>query len=355
MYQGKNFGEVLSTIQTQSKLKHDFLVPGSYMKMDPFSNNLTFSSSQKEVSFVPNKTFHGQMSDALGIPRKYYDKMLSEEKNLLAVNTNTWLGKDKRNFLVRTLANQENSSLTGRAFLSDRYRRIDNPEVVTHLLPSIMGIDGIQVMSCNISDDYLYIKIVNKKVEGEVVVGDCVQAGIVISNSEVGLGSIMVQPLLYRLVCTNGMIINELGTKKYHVGKRIEEGEFGLFSDETIAADNEAFFLKLRDTALSALSQAGFNKALDILKEKAGIEITGKPKEVIELTQKQYGFTNEESDRILEHFLRDNDNSLYGLANAVTRTSQDVDSYQRATELESLGWDILTMPPSMLRTINAAA
>ena len=44
--------------------------------------------------------------------------------------------------------------------------------------------------------------------------------------------------------------------------------------------------------------------------------------------------------------------SLYGLSNAVTRMSADVESYDRATELESIGWDIITMEPEQWREIN---
>lgn len=45
---------------------------------------------------------------------------------------------------------------------------------------------------------------------------------------------------------------------------------------------------------------------------------------------------------------------LYGLANAVTRHSQDVKSYDRATELEAAGWSILNMSPSLWRQLNTA-
>jgi hypothetical protein len=37
-----------------------------------------------------------------------------------------------------------------------------------------------------------------------------------------------------------------------------------------------------------------------------------------------------------------NDNSAFGLINAVTKASQDIDDYNRATELERLGGEILT-------------
>lgn len=44
-----------------------------------------------------------------------------------------------------------------------------------------------------------------------------------------------------------------------------------------------------------------------------------------------------------------------GLANAVTRYSQDVPSYDRATDLEVIGYNILTMPQRQWKRINQMA
>ena len=46
----------------------------------------------------------------------------------------------------------------------------------------------------------------------------------------------------------------------------------------------------------------------------------------------------------MQHLIEGRDLTLYGLANAVTRYSQDVESYDRATDLESIGYNILSMP-----------
>ena len=43
---------------------------------------------------------------------------------------------------------------------------------------------------------------------------------------------------------------------------------------------------------------------------------------------------------------------VYGLSNAVTRTSQDVASYDRATTLEGIGWQVATMEPQQWKQIN---
>jgi len=47
------------------------------------------------------------------------------------------------------------------------------------------------------------------------------------------------------------------------------------------------------------------------------------------------------------------DLTLFGLANAVTEYSQQVKSYDRAAELERIGYDVMTMPRSTWKQINA--
>ena len=47
--------------------------------------------------------------------------------------------------------------------------------------------------------------------------------------------------------------------------------------------------------------------------------------------------------------------TLYGLSNAVTRYAQDVASYDRATHLEAMGYDIMTMPRRQWEHFNQIA
>ena len=53
-----------------------------------------------------------------------------------------------------------------------------------------------------------------------------------------------------------------------------------------------------------------------------------------------------------EYLIQDADYTLFGLANAVTRYSQDVESYDRATKLEEIGYSVMTMSPELFRRIN---
>ena len=199
-----------------------------------------------------------------------------------------------------------------------------------------------------------YIKIVFHLKRYEVVPGDWVEFGVIISNSEVGLGAVVIRPFLNRLVCTNGMVCNDFGERRHHVGRQAKavEDSFNLYSDEAIQAEDKAFLLKLQDVAKATLDESRYPLIVSRLQEGATMPITGKIPEVVELTAKEYGFNQTEQESILDFLIRGGDMSLYGLSNAVTRASQELESYDRATELESIGWDIVTMEPARWREMN---
>ena len=63
--------------------------------------------------------------------------------------------------------------------------------------------------------------------------------------------------------------------------------------------------------------------------------------QTVEVLADRYLLNQNERGSILRHFIMAGDCSQYGLINAVTRASQDVDDYGRATELERLGGELL--------------
>ena len=172
------------------------------------------------------------MGTYLNIPWKYYERMCQENIGLLAQNVNTWLQKGPEQRMIRTIDGR------ARAFLSNRYRRIDNIDIAQITLPIIEAMPDAIFESCNLSDDYMYIKVVNPRLTDEVVPGDIVQSGVVISNSETGQGAVCIQPLIYRLVCSNGMTVNEARAR----GKAVEGVVSAL--DQPL---KHAIALRLRD------------------------------------------------------------------------------------------------------------
>ena len=203
------------------------------------------------------------------------------------------------------------------------------------------------------TDSKMYIKVVNPRITAEIAKGDIVQAGLIITNSEVGHGSVSVRPLIYRLVCLNGMIAEDGSVRKYHVGRANEANEdFSIFRDETIEADDRAFLMKIQDAVSAAVNQARFTSIVSKLRESKEAKIEPPTvTRVVELTSKEYGISDRESQGVLGHLIAGGDLSLYGLANAVTRYAHDVESYDRSTELEATGYRIATMSPAIWRQI----
>ena len=351
MKTGRTLQDLAVELDRQAVARRDFVVTSDAMQMEDgaelFSLHRPLESGMREVTpFTMSDLFHRQLGASLGIPAKYYDKMREEYPELLTRNVNGWFGHEPSKHTIRTLDG------TARAFLSDRYRRIDNYDIAKATLPVIGEMPEAKVESCEVTDNRMYIKVVNPRLEAEVQKGDIVQAGIMISNSEVGLGSVTVMPLVYRLVCLNGMIVNDLGQRKYHIGRENAEA-WELFSDETLQADDAAFMLKLADIVRTAVDEARFGMVVDKLREAAAVQITAHIPQVVELTSRQYGFSKTEETDILQHLITGGDLSLYGLSSAVTRASQDVPDYDRATALESAGWQIVTMPREVWQGINA--
>jgi len=352
MKTGRTLQDLAAELDRQTNLKRDFIVSSEAMFMEDgaelFSLTRMLDSGMREVEpFNMSGLFHRQLGAALDIPAKYYDKMRGDFPDLLTRNVNGWFTHSPSKHTIRTLDG------TARAFLSDRYRRIDNYDIAKAALPVIGEMPGAKVESCEVTETRMYIKVVNPRLEAEVTKGDIVQAGIVISNSEVGLGSVSVMPLVFRLVCLNGMIINDMGQRKYHIGRENEEA-WELFSDETLQADDNAFMLKLADIVRTAVDEARFAMLVDKLREAAETKITAHIPDVVELTARQFGFTKPEETDILQHLITGGDLSLWGLSSAVTRASRDVDDYDRATALESAGWSIATMPAEIWRSVNTA-
>ena len=344
--------EVLTELKRQNESKHDYISPAGSISLWDDGQTLSMRSSVSQELFGTTDLFHRQIGSALSIPAKYYDLMRTQKPELLAENVNSWLKSREQNYMIRSM--DYGSGRVARAFLSDRYRRIDNMEVASAILPLFAGKEEMEVISCEVTMSRLYLKILNKRLEAEVVPGDFVQAGVVISNSEVGLGAVSVQPLVYRLVCSNGMVCNEFDERKAHVGRAAKglEDSFGIYTDETMEAEDRAFMLRLRDTTLAAIEEARFTQIVGRLQDSTHAKITGRIQDVVELTGKAYDLSQPEQDNILNYLISGGDLSLYGLSNAITRASQDVDSYDRATSLEGIGWQVATMEPARWKEIN---
>ena len=343
MKQGKTLQALGEELQRQRTVRKDFLADTRSLQMTTNGNGsllyMTVGKEQKE--FKVGELAHQQIASRLQIPYRYYQKMQREFPDLLDENVNGWFDQNPERRMVRTLDGHV------RAFLSDRYRRLDNLELCAAVLPVIQGMKGASIESCDVTETHMYLKVVNKKIKAEVAVGDVVQAGFVISNSEVGLGSLRVEPLVFRLVCKNGLICKDYSQKRYHVGRQAmasDEEAYELYSDETLRQDDKAFFMKVQDTVRCAVDEAKFMLTVDAMKRSMHIPLEHDPVKEVEVLADRFPLNQGERGNILRQLFLGKDLSRYGLANAVTAASKFCDSYERATDLERMGGELLALP-----------
>lgn len=244
MKQGKTLTELGRELERQRRVRKDFVADTRSLSFgsDGRKSVLTMTTANERQDFPVNDLAHQQIASRLGIPYRYYQRMQTEQPHLLDENVNTWFQQTPERRMVRIMDGHV------RAFLSDRYRRLDHLELCAAVLPVINEMKGVSIESCEVTETHLYLKVINKRLKAEVSVGDAVQAGFVISNSEVGVGSLKVEPLVYHLVCKNELICKDYAQKKYHVGRQVAGGEeaYEIYSDATLAQDDKAFFMKVQ-------------------------------------------------------------------------------------------------------------
>ena len=354
MKQGKtSIVELAEAIQNEADNKKDYISPSQLMHVHANGDlKISMRDANDDVLDMP-LTQHAsrQMAAKFGIPAKYFDRMLADAPDLLATNANHWLHKEPKDLMVRTLFGKV------RGIMSNRYQRIDNINIAEDLLPFLSVQDGLEIASCEVTEKKLYIKAVMHKMVSEIKKGDVVEAGLWISNSEIGCGQFEVAPFIHRLVCLNGMKVNDAKFGKRHVGARadVNDSTYSILSDETLRADDRAFMLKARDVVKAAFDEKIFEGHVNKLRDTTERKLEGNPVKAIEVLGATHGLLQGEQSSILRKLIEGCDTSQYGLLNAVTAYSQDVSDYDRASELEELGGKIVDLTEAEWKPIAMAA
>ena len=354
MKSGRSLVNLAQELERQLTTKRDLVLPSSLLQCRTDEGGdlkLIIDAKQGDGEYGVTELARRQLADKLKIPFTYFERMRTEQPVLLDRNVNTWLQSDDDRRMIRTLDGQV------RAVLSDRYRRLDNFDLAENVLPILQRLEGARFESVELTDTKMYLKVVTPRVEYEIAPGDVVQAGIVISNSEVGCGTLSVQPLVFRLVCRNGLIAPDRALRKTHVGRTLHQDDdpVSVFRDDTLAADDKAFFLKVRDVVEAAVSETTFRQVAQKMQKARDIRLTGDPVKAVEVLANRYTLNESERAGVLRHLIVEGDLSAYGLVNAVTHFSQGVEDYDRATEFEALGGKLIELPASEWKALAEAA
>lgn len=367
MKQGQSLQQIAAELERQSTSRKDYIAEQGAVEVKVVDGEVVVDGLNGDAKTIAPFA-HKQFADHLQIPARYYERMRAEQPQLLAANLNTWLQKDgNERRMFRTLDNRL------RAFLSPKFRPLDNYDLAQAILPVLFE-RKVDIVSAELTDTRFYIKGILPELSDELPEGQTWGLGhnntrsmvgrdgrlvsaIVISNSDVGAGSLRVEPSVFTTWCTNLAILMKAAMKKYHIGRSFEADEdLSVYRDETRQADDKAFFLKVKDVTLQAFSEDAFKAAIAQIREagKQPIAQEADLPKVVEVAVRRLALPESTGGDILKILARNGDLSKWGLSSAITQTANDLVDYETATQLERAGGQLLALPEAGWKEIAEA-
>lgn len=367
--------ELVDQVVAESKQKRDFVTSTQdniRMVQLPDSSELSIvllkegSTTLEQFGITDNA--HGQIASRLGIPKKYYDRLLVDHPDMVMQQVNQLFEREPASRMIRVLGDQV------RAFLSDRYRALDNDEVLVHTLPTLFGNDDgpsleTEVLGGNITENHMNIKVLftGDEMKREITRNTrngsprIISPGFRLTNSETGNGALKFQGFFFDSYCTNGCVfgVQELfGFSRNHLGSRlIGDSDYNIVSDETRKLQDQTIVAEIRDGIRAMASTQFVDEMSAKLIAAANTEKALNPTATVDLAVKELGLREGERESILETFLQDGDYSQWGLASAVTSVANDdkIATLERVNELEDIGAQILNLSMSKWNNYAVAA
>lgn len=304
---------------------------------------------------------HRQIAGRLQVPWKFYDRLLHDHPDMVIDNVNKLFEREPGTRLLRTMDGKL------RAFLSNRYKRIDNDSVLGSALPAIVKGDLETVLlSSQVTDRNLYVKVLLTGEEMKQEIGktrdgtpDIVQPGFILKNSEIGTGSLSLSAFFFRSFCHNGCVFGKTDAfefRRTHLGGTLIEGaNFEVLSDKSKQLEDETILSQVTDVMHAIATPEFVNQMGDKLRSlKEGTTIAN-PVPAIEVLAKEHNLTQGESAQVLQNLMEDRDYSRWGLVNAVTKVAniEEVD-YDRASDIELLGSRLIDITNAQWKNICEA-
>jgi hypothetical protein len=253
-----------------------------------------------------------EMCQRLDIPVKYFRRLSNEMRATVAnydinrLNGHSYLLRGKGDWV--------------RAFLSAGYVAYNNREIGQTVAELLGGIN-IFVKDFVLEETNMYLKIISEDIRD---VESGLKAGIMIGNSEVGMGSVSVEPFVFRKPCTNDLIVSQ--------EKSFRHAHIHLTQDELTRRMAEAI-------------SDGFRVASSLLEVflKSRDEPIEDPLEAIRKIAEARQFSQKLTDEVVSSYLVEPEANRFGLINAFTHAAQQLGPLQRI-EMERFAGTLLEAP-----------
>lgn len=358
MKRGMPLEELLQEVIRQNSVKRDFVTNTQdnvrMVPMPDFPNGVAVVLQKDGSSlerFEVTENAHRQIAGRLSIPWKFYFRMLTDHTDIVIDNVNKLFEREPSSRLFRTLDGKL------RAFLSDRYLRLDNQQVLEETLPAIVkGEFETKMLSSWVGDNMMDLKVLftddrfAQEITDKTRTGQTriVRPGFRMSNSETGMGSLNLDGFFYDGYCLNGCVFGKVDAfsfRRTHLGGRLIEGvDYEVLSDKSRELEDQVIISQVTDVMRSMANPEFAQKMGDKLRAAAATEDVKRPMAAVDVAIKELPLQETDRESILTTFLQDGDFSKWGLASAVTSVANRDDiSMERAHEIEDVGAQILEM------------
>ena len=268
-----------------------------------------------------NDHAHGQIATAAEIDIRTARRLQASYPEEYDALINARWQKEPVNRMIRTYLEVDETRGQARAFVSDKFKTFDNLNLLEASLPQLMESEAEwQVVSANVTDKRLNLRLKSLVQLGEPAVGDEMANGVGLSNSEVGAGAVTVYQTIWTLACLNGMQ-TENRNRSSHITSARDSEDYGLLSNEAKNADNLALELKLRDLTGAYASRDTFDKVLDQMNTAHGDVIEGEFSEIPERIGTVLKLTKKENTDVLNGLMATIGQSGYEQGKPLTRAT----------------------------------
>jgi len=303
------WSDVATKIAEDDRGKWDHALRGSDLAIDSTTALAKANGSALPEPLHLSELATTQLCERLSIPPTYYRRLPPEMKATVA-NFDLQRLADRR-FLLRGKADRI------RAVLSAGYVAYDNANIV-EVTEGLLQNGDLGIKAFVLEATHCFLKVVSEEL---VDPASGLKAGIMIGNSEVGLGSVSVEPFVFRKACTNDLVVSESAFKHAHIHLTVHE-----FSRRMADAIAETFSIAC--------------EVLDSFLKTKNDPIPD-PVTAIRRLAENRRLSQKLTDEVLGRYVAEPEPNRFGVINAFTGAAQTLAPLERI-EMERFAGSLLT-------------
>jgi len=320
------FEQVRDEVRSDDAGKWDLVAPREQLQFEGGALTVSLDDCGQHIErLTPTAWATTQFCQRLGIPASYFRKCPPQ---LQDAQGNYWIknapsepaengGKRRSQHTSKPeqwLLRARYGVLRG--VLSERYSRLDNEALLTSVQQVLETVSSrFETSWFALSDESLHLRLIDPTQKREALPDDGLMAGIHIANSEVGKRAVTVDAMVFRLVCSNGLI-------------RLVKGK-SLLYQRHIHLSQDRFAGALETAVGEALGAAtSFMDQIAVATRESVKDV----EEAIKKISGNWNLSQSTEERVLQALLEERSSqqeTLYGVVNAFTNAAQTLPADDR--------------------------